>query len=187
MENKKEEAFLPYGNLVTKILEETGYNFGDEEFKGETTIIGNFVLPSMKFEIINGRITEKPSSKSTKRIIQLWQLHVSTTHNQGHTQTHKWEVRCSQWKYRLHGQTLHSRPNLTTTWPIFLWWFWWRIISQMCLNFLLFPTFAFSIKQFKFLYFSNSANFPYVIWILRNKISSVFYSLNDLNFPCLHT
>lgn len=71
MENKKEEAFLPYGNLVTKILEETGYNFGDEEFKGETTIIGNFVLPSMKFEIINGRITEKPSSKSTKRIIQL--------------------------------------------------------------------------------------------------------------------
>lgn len=43
------------------------YNFRDEEFKGETTIIGKFVLPSMKFEIINRRITQNPSSNEKKR------------------------------------------------------------------------------------------------------------------------
>lgn len=42
MENKKEESCLPYGSLVTKVLEDTWYNFIDEEFKGETTIIGFF-------------------------------------------------------------------------------------------------------------------------------------------------
>lgn len=60
----------------------------------------------MKGEIINERIIEKPQS-SEKKInskvqeepIELdnpQQPHASTTLNQGHTQNHKWEDRCSQ-------------------------------------------------------------------------------------------
>lgn len=47
-------------------MEETGYNFEDEEFRGETTIIGKLVLPSMKFEIVNERIIEKYPSNENK-------------------------------------------------------------------------------------------------------------------------
>lgn len=43
--------------------------------------------------------------------------------------------------------------------------------------------FAFSIKQFKFFYYSNSKHFPYVIWILRNEMSNFFLYLYDLKFP----
>lgn len=41
MENKKEEVWLQQGNLVTKIWEETRYNFGVEEFNEETKKLKN--------------------------------------------------------------------------------------------------------------------------------------------------
>lgn len=60
MEHKKEWIYLPYGNLITKIQEDTWYNFGDEEFKEKTTKIGKSILSSMKFDMVNGKITKKP-------------------------------------------------------------------------------------------------------------------------------
>lgn len=68
MKNKKEEACILYGNLVTKILEEIGYNFGDEKFNEEPTKIRKYVLPSMKYEIVNEGVTEKYLSNEKKRI-----------------------------------------------------------------------------------------------------------------------
>ena len=38
--------------------EKEGHNFRDEEYEEETTKIGKFVLASMRFEIINGRVTK---------------------------------------------------------------------------------------------------------------------------------
>lgn len=66
MESKKEGVCLTYGNLLTKILEDTEYNFKDEKYKEETTKIGNSVIPSIQFEIINGKVTENPSSGEKK-------------------------------------------------------------------------------------------------------------------------
>lgn len=62
-------SMLPFGNLIMKILEDTGYNFGDEEFKEETTKIRKPILSSIKAEIVNGKITKKPSSNEKKRKI----------------------------------------------------------------------------------------------------------------------
>lgn len=45
---QEKNSLLPYENLVTKNLEETWYDFGDEEFMEKTIIIETFVLPSMK-------------------------------------------------------------------------------------------------------------------------------------------
>lgn len=47
IEIKEKGSHLPYINPVIEILEEIRYNFEDEEFKEETSIIGTFVLPSM--------------------------------------------------------------------------------------------------------------------------------------------
>lgn len=47
-EGREKYAHLPYGNLVIKILKEIRYEFGNEEFKEETAIIGSYVLPSIK-------------------------------------------------------------------------------------------------------------------------------------------
>lgn len=51
-------------------LEETQYNFGDEEFKEETTIIGAYVLPPMKYKLINGSIIENSPSNEKKRKVK---------------------------------------------------------------------------------------------------------------------
>ena len=56
-------------NLITKILEDTGYNFREEECKEKITKIGKSVLPSMKFEINNGKVNENPSSSEKKKQI----------------------------------------------------------------------------------------------------------------------
>lgn len=56
----------PYGNLVTKTLEEVGYNLEDEEFKEETTIIGTFAIRSMQYEPKDGKIIEKAPSNENK-------------------------------------------------------------------------------------------------------------------------
>lgn len=37
---------MPYGNLIMKILEDTEYNFDDEQLKKETTKIEKSVLSS---------------------------------------------------------------------------------------------------------------------------------------------
>lgn len=66
-ERKKEEECLPYGNMITKILAETWFNFGDEKYKEYTTKTGNSVLPLMGFEIINGKFTKTHSSNEQKR------------------------------------------------------------------------------------------------------------------------
>lgn len=42
---------LHYGNLITKILEHTRFNFGEEEFVKDVTKIGEVVLAIMRYEI----------------------------------------------------------------------------------------------------------------------------------------
>lgn len=83
MENKKEGVCLPYGNLITKILEDTRCNFGDEVFMDETTKIGKLVLLLMKFLMItfSFKWEEKKRKylRSTHRVRQLELL--LTTHN----------------------------------------------------------------------------------------------------------
>lgn len=59
IESMKHDAYLLYENLVTKFGDvETRYEFGDVEFKEETTKVEISILISMMFEKINGRITE---------------------------------------------------------------------------------------------------------------------------------
>lgn len=65
--NRKEVVCLPYGNLITKIMEDTRYNFGDEEFKEEKTKIGKSIPPSMKFKMVNVKITKNLSSNVKKK------------------------------------------------------------------------------------------------------------------------
>lgn len=54
---KKEEVCLPYGNMITKILEHTRFNFGEESYIQDVTKIGKLVLAGMKYEIINEKKT----------------------------------------------------------------------------------------------------------------------------------
>lgn len=63
---------MSYGNLIIKIMEHTGFNFVDEDYKEETTKIGKSVLPTMTFEIINRKVTEKPPqmTRKEKKIIK---------------------------------------------------------------------------------------------------------------------
>lgn len=67
IEINEKDTHLPFGNLVIEIMEETWYDFEDEELKEETTIIGTYVLPSMKYELPNGSFIEKAPSNEKKR------------------------------------------------------------------------------------------------------------------------
>lgn len=122
IEHMKGNTYLSYINLVTKILEETWYNFGDEEFKEETTTIESIVLPSIKLQLINGKITEKAPSSVNKR--KLGQFPINT-HNQRFPDNHKWKTRCNQWQDWLHTMPLRHWLNQTPTRPILLGWSWW--------------------------------------------------------------
>lgn len=56
--------WLPYGNLITQILEHAGFNFEKEEFVEHVPKIGETVLISMKYEIINEKLTENTSNEN---------------------------------------------------------------------------------------------------------------------------
>lgn len=63
---KKEGVCLPYGNLITKIPEHVVFNYGEEEYVEDATKIGKAVLTTMRYEIIDGKVTEKPLKKEDK-------------------------------------------------------------------------------------------------------------------------
>lgn len=71
LENRAKGTYLPYGNMVTKILEETWYNFEEErEFKEGTTVIGTFILPSMHHYLKDENIIERtPLNKKKMNVI----------------------------------------------------------------------------------------------------------------------
>lgn len=48
IEIKNEGVCFPYGNLVTKFLEDTKFNFKDEEYKEEITKIGKISYTNYK-------------------------------------------------------------------------------------------------------------------------------------------
>ena len=64
IEIKKKGMWLPYGNLITQILEHAGFNFEKEEFVEHVPKIGETVLISMKYEIINEKLTENTSNEN---------------------------------------------------------------------------------------------------------------------------
>lgn len=59
--SKKEGSCLPYGNLITKIMEHTGFNFWEEYYIKDATKIGKLVLATMEYEIIDGKVIGSPS------------------------------------------------------------------------------------------------------------------------------
>lgn len=63
---KRKGMCLPYGNLIKKILEHTGFNFGNEEFVEDVTKIKEAVLATIRYEIIHGKVTKKPSKEKNK-------------------------------------------------------------------------------------------------------------------------
>lgn len=67
MESETERVCQPYGNVITKILKCTKFNCEDEEYKEHIRKIGKLVLATMRFEIINGKAIEKPTSNENKR------------------------------------------------------------------------------------------------------------------------
>lgn len=59
---------LPYGNLVTKILEKIRFNLDEKtNFNKKTTKIGKVILPSMHYELKNGKIIGKPITNKINR------------------------------------------------------------------------------------------------------------------------
>lgn len=44
------------------ILEHTGISFGEEDYIEDVIKTGKLVLVTMKYEIINGKMTENPSN-----------------------------------------------------------------------------------------------------------------------------
>lgn len=59
--------YLLYGNLITKILEHTRFNFGEEE-SVEYVKIGEAFLTTMKCKIIDGKVIKKLSNKNKRNV-----------------------------------------------------------------------------------------------------------------------
>lgn len=54
---------LPYGNLITKILEHTDFNFRNKKFLEDVTNIEEVYLEITRYGIIDGNVIEKPSKE----------------------------------------------------------------------------------------------------------------------------
>ena len=67
MGNKKGGVCFQYGKWVTKVMEHTIFNFGEEYYKEDVTKIRKSILTTMRFEIINGKVTENLSLNKKKR------------------------------------------------------------------------------------------------------------------------
>lgn len=66
--NQKKGLCLPYANLITKILEYTRFNFEEDEFAEDVTKIGETVLATMRYEIIDGNLIENPSNEKKSKM-----------------------------------------------------------------------------------------------------------------------
>lgn len=66
--NKRKGMYLPYGNFVTKILEHTGFNLKNEEFEENMAKIWEVTLVIIMYEIIDGKIIEKPSKVNKRKM-----------------------------------------------------------------------------------------------------------------------
>lgn len=64
--NKRKGLYLPYCDIITKILDSTSFNLGGEESMKDVTKIGEIALAKMRYGIIDGKFIQKPS-KGTKR------------------------------------------------------------------------------------------------------------------------
>lgn len=51
--SKRKGIYIPYSNLVTKILEHTSFNFKREESKEDVTKIGENALAMMMYDTLN--------------------------------------------------------------------------------------------------------------------------------------
>lgn len=65
--SKRKGIFLPYGNLVTNIMEYTRFNFGNEVFGEDVTKIGQTTLAKIRYEIIDGKLIEKHFKEKKRR------------------------------------------------------------------------------------------------------------------------
>lgn len=64
--SKRKGIFLPYGNLVTNIMEYTRFNFGNEVFGEDVTKIGQTTLAKIRYENIDGKLIEKHFKEKKK-------------------------------------------------------------------------------------------------------------------------
>lgn len=65
--SKRKGIFLPYGNLVTNIMEYTRFNFGNEVFGEDVTKTGQTTLAKIRYKIIDGKLIEKHFKEKNKR------------------------------------------------------------------------------------------------------------------------
>lgn len=70
MGSKEKRVCLEYGNLITKILEQMRFNFGEEEFVEYVTKIWT-ILATIRCEIIEAKMIEKPSNKKKRKVDDL--------------------------------------------------------------------------------------------------------------------
>lgn len=68
MGSKKKGVCLPYANLITKTLEHTRFNFEEDEFAEDVTKIGETVLATMRYEIIDGNLIENTSNEKKSKM-----------------------------------------------------------------------------------------------------------------------
>lgn len=57
--NKKGATWIPYGDLVSKVLELLGFNVVDEEFMDNYVVIRNAIMRLMRIKINNGIPSQK--------------------------------------------------------------------------------------------------------------------------------